>query len=77
MALNLIGEGLNDALNPRLAEGAEHALSIRLIKNLKLALPPGGDRAYAVDDVSFDLTAGKSSAWSANPVPASRCAPTR
>ena len=30
-----------------------------VIKNLKLALPPGGDRAYAVDGVSFDLTAGK------------------
>jgi peptide/nickel transport system ATP-binding protein len=29
------------------------------IKNLKLALPVGGDRAHAVDDVSFDLTAGK------------------
>src|SRR5437667_1098438 len=29
------------------------------IKGLKLALPPGGDRAYAVDGVSFDLTAGK------------------
>ena len=29
------------------------------IKNLKLALPQGGDRAYAVDSVSFDLTAGK------------------
>ena len=29
------------------------------IKDLKLALPPGSDRAYAVDDVSFDLTAGK------------------
>ena len=29
------------------------------IKNLKLALPPGSDRAYAVDGVSFDLTAGK------------------
>jgi peptide/nickel transport system ATP-binding protein len=29
------------------------------IKNLKLALPPGSDRAFAVDDVSFDLTAGK------------------
>ena len=28
------------------------------IKDLKLALPPGGDRAYAVDGVSFDLTAG-------------------
>ena len=26
-----------------------------VIKNLKLALPPGGDRAYAVDGVSFDL----------------------
>jgi peptide/nickel transport system ATP-binding protein len=30
-----------------------------VIKNLKLALPPGGDRAYAVDDVSFELSAGK------------------
>src|SRR5882762_6335077 len=29
------------------------------IRNLKLALPKGGDRAYAVDGVSFDLTAGK------------------
>ena len=29
------------------------------IKDLKLALPPGSDRAYAVDSVSFDLTAGK------------------
>ena len=30
-----------------------------VIKNLKLALPPGGDRPYAVDDVSFELTGGK------------------
>jgi ABC-type glutathione transport system ATPase component len=30
-----------------------------VIRNLKLALPPGGDRAYAVDGVSFELTAGK------------------
>jgi peptide/nickel transport system ATP-binding protein len=30
-----------------------------VIKNLKLALPPGGDRAYAVDGVSFELSAGK------------------
>ena len=30
-----------------------------VIKDLKLALPPGGDRAYAVDDVSFELSAGK------------------
>jgi peptide/nickel transport system ATP-binding protein len=29
------------------------------IKNLTLALPKGGDRAYAVDDVSFELTEGK------------------
>src|SRR2546430_17431345 len=29
------------------------------IKGLKLALPPGGDRAYAVDGVSFELAAGK------------------
>jgi peptide/nickel transport system ATP-binding protein len=29
------------------------------IKDLKLALPPGGDRPYAVDGVSIDLTAGK------------------
>jgi peptide/nickel transport system ATP-binding protein len=35
---------------------AETAVSV---KNLKLALPPGGDRAYAVDDVSFDLVPGK------------------
>jgi peptide/nickel transport system ATP-binding protein len=30
-----------------------------VIRDLKLALPPGGDRPYAVDGVSFDLTAGK------------------
>ncbi|MEK9970339.1 MAG: ABC transporter ATP-binding protein, partial [Ferrovibrio sp.] len=29
------------------------------IRNLKLALPAGGDRSFAVDDVSFDLDAGK------------------
>ncbi len=29
------------------------------IKNLKLALPIGGDRGFAVDGVSFDLEAGK------------------
>ncbi|MES5481882.1 ABC transporter ATP-binding protein [Bradyrhizobium sp. INPA03-11B] len=29
------------------------------IKNLKLALPPGSDRPYAVDGVSFDLVPGK------------------
>ncbi|MGY4161732.1 peptide/nickel transport system ATP-binding protein [Bradyrhizobium sp. USDA 4461] len=29
------------------------------IKDLKLALPPGSDRAYAVDGVSFDLVPGK------------------
>jgi len=29
------------------------------IRNLKLALPPGSDRPYAVDDVSLDLTPGK------------------
>jgi peptide/nickel transport system ATP-binding protein len=29
------------------------------IKNLKLALPPGSDRPYAVDDVSFELVPGK------------------
>ena len=28
------------------------------IRDLKLALPPGGDRAYAVDGVSFDLRPG-------------------
>ncbi|UFZ02457.1 ABC transporter ATP-binding protein [Bradyrhizobium ontarionense] len=29
------------------------------IKNLRIALPKGGERAHAVDGVSFDLTAGK------------------
>ena len=29
------------------------------IRDLKLSLPPGGDRPYAVDGVSFDLTPGK------------------
>src|SRR5215212_2076153 len=30
-----------------------------VIKNLMLALPPGGDRPHAVDGVSFELSAGK------------------
>ena len=62
LALNLIGEGLNDALNPRLEQGRALSMAARhavTIKDLKLALPPGSDRAYAVDGVSFDLTAGK------------------
>ena len=29
------------------------------IRDLKIALPPGGDRPYAVDGVSFDLTPGE------------------
>jgi peptide/nickel transport system ATP-binding protein len=29
------------------------------IKDLRIALPPGGDRPYAVDGVSFDLPAGE------------------
>src|ERR1700730_15701045 len=29
------------------------------IKNLKIALPPGSERPYAVDGVSFDLVAGE------------------
>jgi peptide/nickel transport system ATP-binding protein len=29
------------------------------IKDLRIALPAGGDRSYAVDGVSFDLTAGE------------------
>jgi peptide/nickel transport system ATP-binding protein len=29
------------------------------IRDLRLALPPGGDRPYAVDGVSFDLAAGE------------------
>lgn len=33
--------------------------TIVTVKDLKLALPAGGDRPYAVDGVSFDLTAGK------------------
>jgi peptide/nickel transport system ATP-binding protein len=35
---------------------AETAVAVR---DLKLALPAGGDRPYAVESVSFDLTAGK------------------
>jgi peptide/nickel transport system ATP-binding protein len=29
------------------------------IKDLKIALPPGGERGYAVDGISFDLVAGE------------------
>ncbi len=29
------------------------------IKNLRIALPPGGERAYAVDGISFDLKPGE------------------
>ena len=30
-----------------------------VIKNLKLALPPGGDRPHAVDGVSFSIERGE------------------
>ena len=30
-----------------------------VIRNLTLALPPGGDLPYAVDGDSFELSAGK------------------
>ncbi|WP_028167423.1 ABC transporter ATP-binding protein [Bradyrhizobium elkanii] len=33
--------------------------AVVVIKDLKLALPPGADRAYAVDGVSLDLVPGK------------------
>ncbi|WP_454618147.1 ABC transporter ATP-binding protein [Bradyrhizobium cenepequi] len=33
--------------------------AVVVIKDLKLALPPGADRDYAVDGVSFDLVPGK------------------
>ena len=35
------------------------AETVVTVKDLKLALPAGGDRPHAVDGVSFDLTAGK------------------
>ena len=79
LALNLIGEGLNDALNPRLASGSvEMAEPVVSIRDLTLALPLGGDRVHAVDGVSLRSDARRaSSASSANPARASRCAPTR
>ena len=30
-----------------------------IITNLRIALPPGGERAYAVDGISFDLEPGE------------------
>src|SRR5882724_3200505 len=38
--------------------GAEMAASVS-IKDLRIALPPGSERPYAVDGVSFDLVAGE------------------
>ena len=49
-----------------------------VIRNLKLALPPGGDRPYAVDGVSFELIRRQDPLRGrANPAPASRCARMR
>src|SRR3979490_321618 len=38
--------------------GAEMSASVS-IKNLRIALPPGSERPYAVDGISFDLVAGE------------------
>ena len=56
LALNLVGEGLGDALNPRLAR---RRMSLLAVEDLTIALPPGGDRTHAVSGVSFTLDAGE------------------
>ncbi len=46
--------------------------SILSLDHLGVRLPAGADRPHALSDVSLSIALTKSSAWSANPVPASR-----
>src|SRR6266850_453037 len=52
-------EILPNALSPVIVLASLMVATAITVKDLKLALPKGGDRPYAVDGVSFDLTAGK------------------
>ena len=54
LAINLVGEGLNDALNPTPKRETMSAPLLD-IKNLHVALPRGSERSYAVEAVDLDL----------------------
>ena len=41
------------------ADGQAEKTPLLSIRNLSIALPRGGDRAYAVQDVSYDIRAGE------------------
>ena len=57
LAINLVGEGLNDALNPRLRR--ELTEKLLQIQNLFIELPAGSERQNAVQDLSLELAPGE------------------
>ncbi len=62
LALNLVGEGLNDALNPRLSEGAADAGAERTRPvggRADLGAPAGADRPHAVERLSLAINPGE------------------
>jgi ABC-type multidrug transport system fused ATPase/permease subunit len=59
LALNLVGEGLSDALNPRLARAGLTVSPVLAIEGLSLALPAGADRSYAVQNLSLEIEPGE------------------
>ena len=59
LAVNLLGDGLRDTLDPKFNKRGrrdEHGLPCA---TLAVALPPGADRALAVEHISFDVNAGE------------------
>ena len=68
LAINMLGDGLRDTLDPRMSkrkrwrapmtlsvEGSASSRPVLEVRDLTIALPPGGDRARAVERVSFSV----------------------
>jgi ABC-type dipeptide/oligopeptide/nickel transport system ATPase component len=55
LAINLVGEGLNDALNPRLRDRWAVADALLSIDRLTVAPRQGADRAHAVEAASLEV----------------------
>ena len=73
LAVSLVGQGLNDALNPRLQGPMSATETILSLERLSVRLPRGADRTHALQGrVAGRSPPTRSSAWSANPAPASR-----
>ena len=60
LAVSLVGQGLNDALNPRLKVAmSEPSGAILALEGLSVRLPPGADRPHALSNVSLSIAANE------------------